>query len=72
MFIAMYDENDNIVDIFENRKECAEYFQTSLKCIDTFFSKVKHGRIENKKRDKNDGKLYKLYRYQKDDLEEVK
>ena len=72
MFIAMYDENDNIVRIFENRKECADYFQTSLKCIDSFFSNVKHGRIENKKRDKNDGKLYKLYRYQKDDLEEVK
>lgn len=72
MFIAMYDEDDNIVRIFENRKECADYFQTSLECIDSFFSRVKYGHIENRKRDKNDGKLYKLYKYKKDDLEEVK
>lgn len=31
MFIAMYDENDNIVTIFENRYECAKYFGTTKK-----------------------------------------
>ena len=35
----MYDENDNIVRIFENRKK-----------------------------DKNDGKLYKLYKYKKEEV----
>lgn len=68
MFIAMYDENDNIVRIFENRKECADYFQTSLKCIDNFFSNVKHGHIENRKKDKTDGKYYKLYQYKKKEV----
>lgn len=49
MFIAMYDEDDNIVTIFESRKECAEYFNTSRKCIDIFFQKLQVvlGIIEN-------------------------
>lgn len=70
MFIAMYDENDNIVNIFENRKECAKYFNTTLSSIDCFFSKVKHGHMENKKLNKKDGKWYKLYRYKKEEINE--
>ena len=72
MFIAMYDENDFIVRVFEDKKECAEYFNTSKNCIESFFSNVKAGRISNRKLDKNDGKWYKLYRYKKEILEEVK
>lgn len=68
MFIAMYDEDDNIVTIFESRKECAKYFNTSKKCIDSFFSNVKAGRIKNRKQDKRDGKWYKLYHYKKENL----
>lgn len=41
MFIAMYDENDCIVEIFENRKDCARYFNTTLGSIYSFFSNVK-------------------------------
>lgn len=72
MFIAMYDENDCIVEIFENRKDCARYFNTTLGSIYSFFSNVKKGRIENKKLNKNDGKWYKLYCYKKETLEEVR
>lgn len=37
----MYDENDCIVEIFENRKDCARYFNTTLGSIYSFFSNVK-------------------------------
>lgn len=68
MFIAMYDEDDNIVRMFEDKKECADYFQTSLKCIDSFLSKVKNGKINNRKLDKSNGKYYKLYQYKKEEV----
>lgn len=65
MFIAMYDDKDNLIAIFENRQECANYFNTTKKCIDSFFSKVTSGIRENRKLDKSSGKYYKLYQYKK-------
>ncbi len=68
MFIAMYDEKDNIVTTFENRNECAKYFNTTRKCIDCFFSRVKKGIITNKKLNKTSGEYYKLYQFKKEEV----
>lgn len=68
MFIAMYDDKDNLITIFENRQECAKYFNTTKKCIDSFFSKVTSGIRENRKLDKSNGKYYKLYQYKKEEV----
>lgn len=68
MFIAMYDEEDNIVTIFESTKECAKYFNTSMECIRSYFSNVKAGRIRNRKHDKKTCKWYKLYHYAKEEV----
>ena len=69
MFIALYDENDNIITTFENREECAKYFNTTRRYIDTFFSKVTRGIVENKKLDKSNGRFYKLYQFKKEEVE---
>lgn len=68
MFIAMYDEEDNIITTFESKKECAEYFGTTINCINSFFSRVHKGIRNNKKLNKVDKKWYKLYQYQKEEL----
>lgn len=68
MFIAMYDDRDNLITVFENRQECANYFNTTKKCIDSFFSKVTSGIRDNRKLDKSNGKYYKLYQYKKEEV----
>lgn len=68
MFIAMYDEEDNIITTFENQKECADYFNTTENCISSFLSRVKLNARKNRKLNKKDHKWYKLYQYEKEDI----
>lgn len=46
--IAMYDLEDNIIAVFDNYKECAEYFKTSKKVIYSYFCKNKKGVVDKK------------------------
>lgn len=51
--IGMYDLEDNLITIFDSYKECAKYFNTSVRVIQTYICKSKKGildkkRIENK------------------------
>jgi len=59
--IAMYDLNDNILTVFENYKECAKYFNTSLNTLYSAISRMKTGEVK-KKRDKKNKIWVKLYR----------
>lgn len=38
--IAMYDLEDNLITVFDNYKECAEYFNTSTGCIKSHMCRV--------------------------------
>lgn len=56
--IAMYDLDDNLIRIFDNYKECAEYFRTTTNTIRSCMCRYKKGQ-RSKKRDGN--KWVKLY-----------
>lgn len=63
--IAMYDLEDNYIMSFDNYKECAEYFKTSVKVIQCYICKSKKGKTD-KKRDKN-GKYVRLFKIEEDE-----
>ena len=46
--IAMYDLEDNLVTIFDNYKECAKYFNTSVKVIQCHICRARKGIINKK------------------------
>lgn len=50
--IAMYDLEDNLITIFDNYKECAKYFNTSIEVIHSHICRSKKGKVD-KKRDKD-------------------
>lgn len=60
--LVMYDLEDNFITIFENYKECADYFNTTPKSIQSFMSKVKTGIYGNRKKDKKENRWIKLYK----------
>lgn len=59
--ISCYDLEDNLVTIFDSYKECAEWFNTSVKVIHCYISRRKKG-IVDRKRNKKEGKWYRLYK----------
>ena len=59
--ISMYDLEDNYICEFKTYKECAKYFNTSPKVIQTYISKSKKGTID-KKRDFKNKRWVRLYR----------
>lgn len=60
----MYDLEDNLVTIFENYKECAKYFNTSIGCIKSHMCRVSKNLLK-KKLDKQNHKWYKLFLIEK-------
>lgn len=56
----MYDLDDNLITVFENYKECAEYFNTSTGCIKSHICRASKNLL-NKKLDKQSHKWYKLF-----------
>lgn len=59
--IGCYDLEDNLITVFENYKECAEWFNTSVECIRCYICRNEKG-ILDKKRNKQNRKWYRLYR----------
>ena len=60
--IAIYDLDDNLITTFDNYKQCAEYFNTSIGVIRSHLCRAKQGKTD-KKRDlvhKNWCRLYKI------------
>ena len=64
--IAMYDLDDNLITIFNNYKECANYFDTSVNTIKVHICRLKYGKVA-KKRYK--GVWYKLVKIEEGDHE---
>ncbi len=60
--LALYDLEDNLVTIFNDYKECAKYFNTSIGCIRSHISRFNKG-ILKKKLNKENHKWYKLYQF---------
>jgi len=51
--IAMYDLEDNFITLFDTYQECADYFETSKKVIQTYICKNRKGKIDKKWDKKN-------------------
>lgn len=47
--ITMYDLEDNLITIFDSYKECANYFNTTTKVIQSYICKSKKGKIDKKR-----------------------
>ena len=58
--IAMYDLEDNLITIFDNYKECAKYFNTSIECIHCYISRSKKGKVDKKRCDNSWCRLIKI------------
>lgn len=63
--IVMYDLEDNYIMSFDNYKECAKYFETSIRCIHSYICRSKKG-ITDKKKTK-DGKYVRLFKIEEDE-----
>lgn len=63
--LAIYDEEDNIVAVFDNAKEVAKWFNTSVQCIYKYLerNKIKDNQM---KLDKETGKWYKIIKIKED------
>lgn len=62
--IFMYDLEDNYICEFKTYKECANYFNTSTKVIQTYISKSRKG-TRDKKRDFNNKRWVRLFKEEK-------
>lgn len=70
MIIAEYDLEDNIIDFFENYKELALTFQTTVESVTSIVCKMKKGKVD-KTYDKSKDMWVRLYRVNvKDDEDE--
>ena len=59
--ILMYDLEDNYICEFKNYKDCAKYFNTSIKAIHTYICKSQKG-TRDKKRDFKNNRWVRLFR----------
>lgn len=59
--IAMYDLEDNLLTIFNTYKECAKYFNTSVRCIHSHICRVRKN-IVDKKLDKQNKRWVRLFK----------
>lgn len=57
--IVMYDLEDNYIWSFDSYKECAEYFNTSVKVLHCYISRQRKGIVDNK-RDKKHHRWVRL------------
>lgn len=64
--IVMYDIDDNYIMSFDNYKECAEYFNTSAKCIHCYISRKRNGKLD-KKRDKLKKEWVRLFKIEEEE-----
>ena len=66
--IAMYDLEDNYITSFDNYKECANYFETSIRCIHSYICKSRKGVID-KKIDKKNNRYVRLFKIEEEEYE---
>lgn len=59
--ITMYDLEDNYLYEFKNYKDCAKYFNTSIKSIQCYICRNKQEKID-KKRDKKNKRWVRLFK----------
>lgn len=65
--IAIYDNDDNVVAIFEDYQECADYLGITKASLTSQLSRIKNKRRNNKILSKIEHKIYKIYRIEIDD-----
>ncbi len=58
--IAMYDLEDNIITTFDSYKECAKYFNTTVKVIQCYICRNKQGKIDKKRWGNKWCRLFKI------------
>lgn len=64
--ISCYDLEDNLITIFDSYKDCAKWFNTSVKVIYCYISRSQKG-IVDKKRNIKYKKWYRLFKVGDDD-----
>lgn len=64
--LMLYDLEDNPIRFFDNYKECAEWFGTSVECLYSYISRSRKG-ITDKKRNLIDHKWYRLIKIEMND-----
>ena len=64
--IIMYDLDDNILEVFNDTKDCAKYFNASVFAIHCHICRSRQGKIK-RKRDMAHKRWVKLYREENDD-----
>ena len=60
--LALYDDNDNLITIFENESECANYLGITIGSLRSQLSRMKHKKRSNHVHSKTEHKIYKIYR----------
>lgn len=60
--LALYDKDDNLVTIFEDYSECANYLGITLGSLKSQLSRIKHKKRSNHVISKTEHKIYKIYR----------
>lgn len=47
--IAMYDLEDNLIQVFDSYKDCAKYFNTSIKSLHSHICRTRKGKVDKKR-----------------------
>ena len=63
--ISCYDLDDNLITIFENYRDCAKWFNTSIDVIYSYICKSQKG-IVDKKRNIKDKTWYRLFKIEQE------
>ena len=58
--IAMYDLEDNLITVFDSYKECAKYFNTSVRVIYSHICRSKKGTLDKKRYKNSWCRLFKI------------
>ena len=61
--IAMYDLDDNLITVFDNYKECAKYFNTSVNTLKVHICNSRKGKTKKKR---YNGNWYKLIKFEEE------
>ena len=64
--IAMYDLDDNLIQVFDSYKDCAKYFNTSIECLRSYICRTQKGKVD-KKRDTVNKKWCRLFKIENDE-----
>lgn len=67
--LALYDLEDNLITVFDDYFECAEYFNTTNASLHTYICKTRKG-LDIKKRDIKRKRWCRLFKIEEDNEDE--